>query len=101
MAWLKPKVLTLVAMLAPIFAHAEGATTPENITDIAIEAEIPRGGDFMGFGFDSLWIMSGMRLARINPALVATVAREPPFATPTMSWVDRRNIIHHCAFNCF
>ena len=36
--------------------------------EVVIQAEIPRNGDFMGFGFDSLWMMSDKGLARINPA---------------------------------
>ena len=35
---------------------------------LVVQAEIPRSGDFMGFGFDSLWMMSGGRLARITAA---------------------------------
>jgi virginiamycin B lyase len=36
--------------------------------EVAIQAEIPRNGDFIGFGFDSLWMMSDKGLARINPS---------------------------------
>jgi virginiamycin B lyase len=35
---------------------------------LVVQAEIPRSGDFMGFGFDSLWMMSGRRLVRVNAA---------------------------------
>jgi virginiamycin B lyase len=35
---------------------------------LVVQAEIPRSGDFMGFGFDSLWMMSVGRLVRVNPA---------------------------------
>jgi streptogramin lyase len=33
---------------------------------LVIQAEIPKAGDFMGFGFDSLWMMSARRLVRVN-----------------------------------
>ena len=33
-----------------------------------VEAEIPRSGDFVGFGFGALWMMSGSKLVRVNPA---------------------------------
>jgi hypothetical protein len=36
--------------------------------EVSIEAKIEREGDFLGFGFDSLWMMSGRKLVRINPA---------------------------------
>jgi streptogramin lyase len=35
---------------------------------LVVQAEIPRSGDFMGFGFDSLWMMSGGRLVRVSTA---------------------------------
>jgi len=35
---------------------------------LVIEAKLPLPGDFMGFGFDSLWIMSGGRLWRTSAA---------------------------------
>ncbi|RWA71559.1 hypothetical protein [Mesorhizobium sp.] len=35
---------------------------------LVIQAEIQRGGDFIGFGFNSLWMMSGNLLERVNAA---------------------------------
>src|SRR5215475_13712097 len=36
---------------------------------LVIQAKIPRKGKgFLGFGFDSLWMMNGKRLTRVNPA---------------------------------
>jgi len=35
---------------------------------LVIQAKIPKGGDFMGFGFDSLWIVSGLKLVRVSAA---------------------------------
>ncbi|MER8819673.1 hypothetical protein NKH70_07575 [Mesorhizobium sp. M0991] len=40
---------------------------PEKPPEVLIEATIERGGDFLAFGFDSLWMMSGRKLVRINP----------------------------------
>jgi virginiamycin B lyase len=39
-----------------------------NADKLVIQAKLPLPGDFMGFGFDSLWIMSGGRLWRTSAA---------------------------------
>jgi virginiamycin B lyase len=36
-------------------------------TDTLVVQEITRGGDFMAFGFDSLWMMQTGKLLRTNP----------------------------------
>jgi virginiamycin B lyase len=61
--------LLTLASLDLSFAAEELPTT-----SLTIQAEIPRAGDFMGFGFESLWMMirppafgSGS-LVRVNPA---------------------------------
>jgi len=36
-------------------------------TELKVQATIPRGGFDLGAGFDSLWMMSDGRLARVNP----------------------------------
>jgi virginiamycin B lyase len=46
-------------------AQTQGAETKP--AEIVIQAEIPRNGDFLGFGFGSLWMMSDKGLARTNP----------------------------------
>ncbi len=51
----------------PIGAEAEEITGQE-LTELVVEAKIPRGGDFLGFGFESVWMMTGDRLVRVNPA---------------------------------
>ena len=33
---------------------------------VVIEAEIPRAGDFLAFGFDAVWMLHGDRLVRVN-----------------------------------
>jgi DNA-binding beta-propeller fold protein YncE len=58
----------LLLVPASLELRAQNAADPQTIKEISITAKIKRGGDFMAFGFDSLWIMSGLRLARISPA---------------------------------
>ena len=61
------KSLPLVVMLAAMPAQATDSTAPKSPVDLlTIEAEIPRRGEFMGFGFNSLWMMSGLGLARVD-----------------------------------
>jgi hypothetical protein len=61
------KSLLLVVMLAAMPAQATDSTAPKSPVDLlTIEAEIPRRGDFLGFGFGSLWMMSGIRLVRVD-----------------------------------
>ena len=38
------------------------------IDKLEVQATISHGGDFMAFGFDSLWMMSGATMIRVNPA---------------------------------
>ena len=60
---------TSLAVLSIVtLASVAPARTEEPAREVSIQAKIPRRGDFMGFGFDSLWMMSGFRLARINPS---------------------------------
>ena len=61
------QIVIFAFMLMAMPAQAQDATAPESSGDLIVQAEIPRGGDFMGFGFDSLWIMSGGRLVRVDP----------------------------------
>lgn len=35
--------------------------------EVTIEAQIPREGDFLAFGFGSIWMMSEAKLIRVNP----------------------------------
>jgi len=60
-------LVLLIALLTPM-AWAENTKKPDALRELVTEAKIPRGGDFMGFGFGALWIMSGTRLARIEGA---------------------------------
>ena len=54
--------MLVIVLLASSLTWAAPAVGEE----VSIEATIPRDGDFMGFGFNSLWMMSGGKLARIS-----------------------------------
>ena len=56
--------LALTVMLMPMPAEAAARS---DLKDIIVQAKIPKGGDFMGFGFGSLWMMSTGSLIRVNP----------------------------------
>lgn len=58
--------LVLISMV-PRGVQAQGGLPLETTVDaLKVEAEIARDGRFMAYGFGSLWMMSGPRLARIN-----------------------------------
>lgn len=64
-------LLLLVSLVSSDLGLAAEELPTGNLT---LQAEIPRGGDFMGFGFDSLWMMNqpsdpalgGGPLVRVN-----------------------------------
>ncbi|MER8602076.1 hypothetical protein NKH09_30395 [Mesorhizobium sp. M1339] len=56
-----------IALSIAASAWATPAAPEEKPPEVLIEATIERGGDFLAFGFDSLWMMSGRKLVRINP----------------------------------
>ncbi len=56
--------LALAVMLTPMPAEAAARN---DLKAIIVQAQIPKAGDFMGFGFGSLWMMSSRRLIRVNP----------------------------------
>ena len=57
-----------VALALLPFALSPCAAAEDLAGGLSVEATIPRSGDFMGFGFDSLWMMSGTVLIRVNPS---------------------------------
>jgi virginiamycin B lyase len=57
--------LLSLLLIVPAWGFAAEELPAEKLV---VQAKIPRGGDFMGFGFDSLWMMSGRRLVRANAA---------------------------------
>ena len=56
--------ITVLATTAVLWTLS--AETRADTTEITIEATIDRGGDFVGFGFGSLWMMSGRNLIQIE-----------------------------------
>jgi virginiamycin B lyase len=63
-----PKFTPLALIVAFLFASTPIFAAEELSTDTLIVQEIPRSGDFMAFGFDSLWMMQTGKLLRVNPA---------------------------------
>jgi virginiamycin B lyase len=58
----------LVALLFSCLPASSSPATEVPEKPLVIEATIPRPGDFMRSGFGSVWMMSGTKLVRINPA---------------------------------
>ena len=63
-------------MLLPAIVCTAPAAEAEEWQEMVVQAEIrntgdvgggSRSGDFLGFGFGSLWMMSGTSLVRVDP----------------------------------
>ena len=65
MRQIKSLILLSILSLMPGLSFAAEELPADKLV---IQAEIQRGGDFIGFGFNSPWVMSGNLLARINAA---------------------------------
>ena len=52
---------------------------------LVLEATIPRAGFDLAFGFDSLWMMSGERLVRVNPADNSVIDIDIPLGDAALS----------------
>jgi len=59
-------LITFVLALFPLLPDMSEAADSD-FGQVNIEAQIPRGGRALSFGFGSAWIISGTRLARVNP----------------------------------
>lgn len=60
MRWPFQIVAMLVSMLAGPFSSCAGEVAKaRSIDDLKVAAEIPRSADFMAWGFDALWMMTG------------------------------------------
>jgi hypothetical protein len=62
------RATSLVVLSIAALASLSAAQAEEAAQEVSIQAKIPRGGDFLAFGFDSLWMMSVYGLSRINPS---------------------------------
>lgn len=65
MRLIKSLILLPILVLTPASSFA-AEELPADM--LVVQAEIPRSGDFIGFGFNSLWMMSGRLLVRVNAA---------------------------------
>jgi len=55
-------------IIAWLFALTPAMAAEELSSDkLEVQAKIPRSGDFMAFGFGSLWMMSGSSMLRVDP----------------------------------
>jgi streptogramin lyase len=67
MKWPLCKILFISTALLSMAAPAQSDVPPGYNGSLVVQAEIPKSGDFMAFGFDSLWMISGRRLLRVDP----------------------------------
>jgi virginiamycin B lyase len=67
MTWLFVIALTLASGFGG-FSHVRAADAGKarSIDQLALIAEIPRDGDFMAYGFDALWMMTGPVIVRVD-----------------------------------
>src|SRR5262245_19037322 len=56
------RVFLQVAVFAALLSQ-----TALSAAEVTIEARITHEGDFLAFGFDSIWMMSELNLVRVNP----------------------------------
>jgi virginiamycin B lyase len=54
-------------IIAWFFVLPAMAAEELSIDKLEVQAKIPQSGDFMAFGFDSLWMMSDGDMIRVNP----------------------------------
>jgi virginiamycin B lyase len=63
-----PKLAPFVVIIGCFLAMPPSEAAEDlPIDKLQVEAKIPRDGDFMAFGFDSLWMMTGSKMLRIDP----------------------------------
>ena len=58
----------LAAVLLSCLAAPAAPATEVPAKPLVIEAKIPRPGDYIRCAFGSVWMMSGAKLVRVNPA---------------------------------
>ena len=67
MTWLFVIALTLASCFGGFSdVRAADAGKERSIDELALIAEIPRDGDFMTYGFDALWMMTGPVIVRVD-----------------------------------
>ena len=62
------KLTVAMLSLAPtlVLGDESSVKLENSVDDLVVQAEIPKNGQFMGYGFDALWMMSGPHLIRVN-----------------------------------
>jgi virginiamycin B lyase len=66
MKWLFVIALTLASGFGGLSDVRAAEAKERSIDELAVTAEIARGGDFMAYGFDALWMMAGSILVRVD-----------------------------------
>lgn len=63
------KLIVAMSSLAPtlVWGDKSSVKLENSVDDLVVQAEIPKSGKFMGYGFDALWMMNGPHLVRIAP----------------------------------
>jgi virginiamycin B lyase len=79
-------LFSIAVMFATSLMHAE-----EVLPDARIEATVPRFGDGMGVGFDSVWIMGTESLARIRIKDNSVIDIPMPDLLP--HWIDADTVV--------
>lgn len=62
----KPAVLLTIGLSTVGHSWAQDTSQSQSPTELAVQTAIARSGFDLGLGFDSLWMMSDGRLARVN-----------------------------------
>jgi len=70
-------ILFSVSVLLSGFVFAEQAIETHNVSELKILAQIPVGGDWMGLGFDSVWLATGGTLYRSSVKTNSVAATIP------------------------
>ena len=81
MNWSMSKGLVILFALVSLSVRAaEPSALESSVETLTVEEKIPREGDFLAFGFGSLWMMSDgdARLVRVDPADNSVVDIEIP-----------------------
>src|SRR4051794_6440960 len=66
MRWLFGLVPILFVAAGLSEASAREGPKVRSIDDVMVVAEIPRNGDFITWGFDALWMMTGETAVHVN-----------------------------------
>lgn len=74
------QLVLLMTLLAALAASTPQATAQNSASEFDIQAQIPRRGDFIAFGFDAVWMMHNHTLVRVDVSDNSVVDIEIPGA---------------------